>query len=272
MKKIVASFIEKCLWHSGLGNIHDTAVLHFIKVEINTSVNPLTKEFDSYFSQSDEDGIIQRIFERLGITGGTCVELGVGNGIENNTLNLVLNGWKAFWYGGEDLALPPKFLLPKRLKFVKIWINKKTLDEKIIPELISLGEFELLSLDLDGNDYHFAKILLEAKIQPKLWVQEYNGNFSPITNWIQPYADGHTWKQDAYFGASLYPFNELFKNHGYTLVACNILGINAFFVRNDLLEHFIDVPKGLHDLYRPSRLFFLKTKQRRSLEVLKYLP
>lgn len=272
MKKIIASLIEKFLWHSGLGNIHDTAVLHYIKAEMNTSVNPLTKEFDSYFSQSDEDGIIQRIFERLGINGGTCVELGVGNGIENNTLNLVLNGWKALWFGGENLALPPKFLLPKSLKFVKIWINKKTLNEKIIPELISLGEFELLSLDLDGNDYHFAKILLEAKIQPKLWIQEYNGNFSPITNWIQPYADGHTWKQDAYFGASLNSFNELFKGHGYTLVACNILGINAFFVRNDLLEHFIDVPKSLHDLYRPSRLFFLKTKQRRNLEVLKHLP
>jgi hypothetical protein len=271
MKKILTSLIEKFLWHSGLGNLHDTAVLHFIDMEKNSSTNPLTKEFNSYFSQSDEDGIIQRIFERLGINGGTCVELGVGTGVENNTLNLVLNGWNAFWYGGEDLALPPKFFLPKSLRFVKIWINKKTLNEKIIPELTGLGEFELLSLDLDGNDYHFAKILLEANIRPKLWVQEYNGNFSPITNWIQPYDDSHIWKQDAYFGASLYPFNELFKDHGYTLVACNILGINAFFVRNDLLAQFVDIPKDLHELYRPSRLFFLKTKQKRNLEILKFL-
>jgi len=271
MKKILTSLIEKFLWHSGLGNLHDTTILRFIDYEKNTSTNPLTKEFSSYFSQSDEDGIIQRIFERLGIHRGTCVELGVGTGVENNTLNLVLNGWKAFWYGGEDLALPPKSFLPKSIRFVKIWINKKTLNEKIIPELAGLGEFELLSLDLDGNDYHFAKILLEANIRPKLWVQEYNGNFSPITNWIQPYDDSHIWKQDVYFGASLNPYNDLFNQHGYTLIACNTLGINAFFLRSDLMSEFGDIPKSLLDLYRPSRLFFFKTKQKRSLEILKFL-
>ncbi len=72
MKKIITSIIEKFLWHSVLGDIHDTAVLPFIEAEINTSTNPLTKEYDSYFSQSDEDGIIQRIFERLEIRARSC--------------------------------------------------------------------------------------------------------------------------------------------------------------------------------------------------------
>lgn len=272
MKRILASIIENFLWHSGLGDLHDTAVLRYINSELSASKNPLTKEFNSYFSQSDEDGIIQRIFERLGINTGTCVELGVGNGIENNTLNLLVSGWKTYWYGGEELALPPSFSLPKNLRFVKIWINKRTLKERIIPDLVDLGDIELLSLDLDGNDYHFARILLESHIKPKVWIQEYNGNFSPIVNWVQPYNDAHIWKQDSYFGASINPYFELFRDYGYTLIACNILGINAFFIRNDLAREFSDVPSDLQSLYRPTRLFFLKTRQRRTLEIFKSLP
>lgn len=271
MKKLLKTLIDKFLWHSGVGNLHDIAVLNYINSEMRASKNPLTKEFDNYFSQSDEDGIIQRIFDRLEITHGSCVELGVGTGTENNTLNLVMNGWKAFWFGGEDLDLPQKVFPPKNLKFVKIWINKKTLQDRIIPELAILGDFELLSLDLDGNDYHFAKILLEAGIKPKVWVQEYNGNFSPYSNWVQPYDDDHIWKQDLYFGASISAFNRLFVDNGYTLIACNILGINAFFVRNDFIAHFEDIPRDLRDLYRPSRLMFLKAKQKRNLEMFKSL-
>ena len=42
-------------------------------------------------SQNEEDGIIQEIFRRIGVTNKKFIEIGVGDGLENNTLFLLLN-------------------------------------------------------------------------------------------------------------------------------------------------------------------------------------
>ena len=44
------------------------------------------------YSQCDEDGIIQEIFKRIGEESRTFVEFGVGDGLENNTVKLLLEG------------------------------------------------------------------------------------------------------------------------------------------------------------------------------------
>src|ERR1700758_747686 len=54
------------------------------------------------YSQCDEDGIIQEIFNRIGLTSSTFVEFGVGNGLENNTLKLLLEGWSGLWIEGNE--------------------------------------------------------------------------------------------------------------------------------------------------------------------------
>lgn len=42
------------------------------------------------YSQNDEDGIIAEIFRRIGVSDRRCfIELGVGDGLENNTLALL---------------------------------------------------------------------------------------------------------------------------------------------------------------------------------------
>ncbi len=52
-------------------------------------------------SQNEEDGIIQEIFRRIGTTTKTFVEIGVGNGLENNSLYLLLQGWHGLWIEGN---------------------------------------------------------------------------------------------------------------------------------------------------------------------------
>jgi hypothetical protein len=42
------------------------------------------------YSQNDEDGIIEEIFRRLDVKIGTFCEIGVENGLECNTLYLIL--------------------------------------------------------------------------------------------------------------------------------------------------------------------------------------
>jgi len=54
------------------------------------------------FSQFDEDGIIDEIFKRIGTTNKTFIEFGVGDGTENNTIYLLLQGWKGLWIEGSQ--------------------------------------------------------------------------------------------------------------------------------------------------------------------------
>src|SRR3972149_4858892 len=53
------------------------------------------------YSQNEEDGIIREIFNRIGTTNKVFAELGVGNGLENNTLALLLDNWKGLWIEGS---------------------------------------------------------------------------------------------------------------------------------------------------------------------------
>ena len=53
------------------------------------------------FSQGDEDGIIAEIFRRIGPRHRTFVEFGAGNGLENNTAHLLLQGWRGAWIDGD---------------------------------------------------------------------------------------------------------------------------------------------------------------------------
>jgi hypothetical protein len=66
----------------------------------NTPGNPASSGFKVY-SQADEDGILEAIFGRLRIDQGNFVEIGCGNGLENNTHYMLLKGWRGFWVDGD---------------------------------------------------------------------------------------------------------------------------------------------------------------------------
>ena len=107
-------------------------------------------------------------------------------------------------------------------------------------------EIDLLSIDLGINTYH---ILSEIKVNPRVIVTEYNAKLRDKIEWIADY-DEKQWSGDDNFGAS-----ELFKimleKKGYYLVCCNIIGVNAFFVRKDLInsEFINDFSSSYH--YEP---------------------
>ena len=218
---------------------------------ISAAKNPLNGFGAKYFSQTDEDGITLEIIRRLGIKVGTFAELGVGNGLENNTLILLAKGWRGFWVGGQDLVFNHK-LNPKRFAFFKDWVSLENVVRLMRQGLenIATNELDVLSLDLDGNDYYFAQELLKTGILPKLFILEYNAKFPPPIKWSIKYDANHSWDGTDYFGASLALFSELLAEFSYTLVCCNAAtGANAFFVRNEYLSHFADVPKNIEDIF-----------------------
>src|SRR6185295_10642536 len=107
----------------------------------------------------------------LALRSGVFAEFGVGNGLENNTIALAALGWKGFWVGGEDLA----FKLPSQenreksnFSFIKEWITRENILALAHQGLSSLSEqnIDILSLDLDGNDFYLIEELLKGNVVP----------------------------------------------------------------------------------------------------------
>ena len=212
------------------------------------------------YSQADEDGIIQEIFRRIGVTNKKFIEIGVGDGLENNTLFLLLNGWQGVWIEGDIKfveSIYRKFSpLQKigQLEIKQAWVSKDNINSLIddcgLPE-----ELDFLSIDIDGNDYHVLENIVPLKA--RLVVVEYNSKLPPPTNWIMKYNPDHKKTNTDYFGASLKSFERLLLKKGYLLVGCNILGVNAFFVRKDLVEQHFHADYSAENHYEPQR-YWLK--------------
>jgi hypothetical protein len=216
--------------------------------------NPLLKHGAKYFSQNDEDGLLLEICRRIGLTTGRFLEFGVGSGLENNTLILLMSGWRGGWSGGEDLA----FEIPsgsRRLRYEKAWItaeNAFSICERAAKWLGSDG-FDVVGIDLDGNDIHVLTALLDHGVRPSIFIVEYNGKFPPPIRFQIDYDPAHRWiERNDYLGASLQSFVDKLNAANYQLVACNITGVDAFFVDRRFAEHFADIPKGIEDLFMPA--------------------
>lgn len=228
----------------------DLLLLHYWQSLKASASNPLNRCGAKYFSQNDEDGITLEIVRRLRIETGVFAEFGVGDGTENNSLVLLASGWKGFWAGGEELCFNYG-INQHRFAFFRKWIDRKNIVDIYKTGLRAIGEqgVDILSLDLDGNDYYLIEELLSAGISPVLFIVEYNSKFPPPIKWRISYDEDHVWAFDDYFGASLTEFYELMRGAGYTLICCNLSGSNAFFVKNELMDHFSDVPKELSAIF-----------------------
>jgi hypothetical protein len=214
------------------------------------STNPLDAFARKIFSQADEDGITLEILKRIGISDRACLEIGAGNGIENNTLVLLAHGWKAIWIDGVPLAFDSK-INPKRLFHAQRFVTRENLIEivKLAPENFR-NQIELISVDIDGNDGYLIEEFFVHGIKPSVYVVETNEAFPPPIVFKQKYSVDHVYDRSRNFGWSLQAYVDLFSQHGYRLVACNPqTGANAFFVRADHLDHFADVPTDLNQLY-----------------------
>ncbi len=187
-------------------------------------------------SQNGEDGIIQEIFKRIGTTDKFFVEFGIQDGTECCCRNLLEHhGWSGAWMeGSAELAeraqqrfghLPAKVLH----RFVTTDNIVASFQEAGIPR-----EFDFLSIDVDGNDYWIWK-QVGPHYSPRVVIIEYNATFAPPSTWVMPYDPDHVHDNTAYFGASAEALARLGKEFGYCLVACDSVGVNAFFVRSDLV-------------------------------------
>lgn len=163
-------------------------------------------------SQTDEDGILREIFRRIGETSRMFVELGASDGLENNSLFLLNQGWRGAWVEGSTrkAQVARKMfaaeIAAKRLTIESVFLTAGNADE-VVARVAPAKEIDVLSLDLDGNDFY----VLEAikSVQPRVIVAEYNAKFPADVTWVMEYNAAHRWDSTDYFGASLKAFETL---------------------------------------------------------------
>lgn len=199
----------------------------------------------SVFSQNGEDGILLYLFARLGVTNRTFVEFGVEDGRECNAANLAVNhDWSGLLMDGSEQNVAAGRLhydsrlgaSSSRVRFVQAFVTADNINQLLAEQNVH-GEIDLLSIDIDGNDYWVWKAI--EQIDPRVVVIEYNASFGPERQVTIPYRADFVWNArsfpDLFFtGASLSLLNRLGEEKGYILVGCDSNGVNAFFVRKDV--------------------------------------
>ena len=213
----------------------------------NEKVFPIDFEHQT-FSQNGEDGILQEIFRRLQIDIGSFIEIGIGDGSENNTRLLLETGWKGTWIDGCQNAYRKamqnfdSFLREKSLVISNSLVTENNINE-LLCELNIPKDVDLLSIDIDLTT-HLVWEKIES-IKPKVCVIEYNGFFPDKTIWEADIKKNLYWDGSINMGASLQKIIKISKNKGYNFIGCDITGTNAFFALENIS---VDIKKK-NDIY-----------------------
>jgi hypothetical protein len=249
-----------------LNIIKSVAIESYISRELRNNhryqnAKRLNKYEYQIYSQFGEDGIINEIFSRVGTLSKFFVEIGAGEGIENNTTNLLTNNWKGVWIECDSKAVElinkyfSNFLKLKKLLLKDTFVTAENI-EKLFKSANIPKQFDLLSIDIDGNDYWVWKTLKAYK--PRVVVIEYNPSLGPSAEWIMKYDANHKYDYTNYHGSSLKSLELLGKELGYGLVGCSMSGVNAFFVRKDLIGKNFLTPSTSQNFYEPPRYYLYR--------------
>lgn len=197
-------------------------------------------------SQFGEDGVLCKIFEIIGTNNKWCVELGALNGVhDSNVFNLIKS---MCWSGILIEADITNFKKLEKLYNGKsniLCINKyvsfegeNSLDS-IFSKTLLPCDFDLLSLDIDGNEYHLWQSL--RNYSPRVIVVEFNPSIPNDIDFIQPR------DMNVFQGSSLSAFVKLGMTKGYELIS--VIGVNAIFVKKDLFHLFYIKNNSPESLY-----------------------
>lgn len=177
-------------------------------------------------SQYGEDGIIEEIFRRIGTANKICVEFGAWDGkYLSNTWNLWYNlGWQGVLIEGDKKKfneLKNRYGSNNNLKLINAYVglSEDNLLDNLLAKIEVPSEFDLLSIDIDGDEYHVFNSL--NNYHPRVVIIEHNPTIPPEISIVQSPGE--------YFGASALALQKLFLTKNYTLIACT--QTNSFFVK-----------------------------------------
>ena len=190
----------------------------------------------SVCSQNGEDGIIKHVFSEIGFKSERFLEFGFGLPQCNAWRLMAQEG-----FGGVFIDKQSEICREFTEKFGSkpVLAISALLTMENINEVVSSSglpeEIDLLSIDVDGNDYWLWKAL--ECVSPRLVAVEYNAVLGPALSKTIAYDPAFSWGvgyKKPYHGASLAALQKLGKSKGYRLIGCGPIGVNAFFLRKDV--------------------------------------
>ena len=143
------------------------------------------------FSQNDEDGALEAVFDYVGTTDKVYVEFGVESCVECNSRYL---REKKGWNVQESLLMDGGNENPDiRLEKVIFWPDNIL---QLFERFKVKKTFDLLSVDTDSYDFFMLEAILEGGYKPRVIIVEYNANFE-ITEAksILPPEEGQDWQR-----------------------------------------------------------------------------
>jgi len=225
------------------------AMMHARKIDL---ASPDTWEF-SAFSQNGEDGILDVLRRQLRSANRYFIEIGVADGIENNTAWLaVAEKYSGIMTEGNALRASRAQRMIAAYS-VSVECHHLFVTRESAAQLASLAlhrDPDVFSLDIDGNDYYVAQALLDAGIRPKILVVEYNSVFGPERSATIEYREDFDFTRahptQLYYGVSIAGWRTFLGKRGYRFVTVDRNGVNAFFVDPVHFDAgFVDGVRGL---------------------------
>lgn len=190
----------------------------------------LNKFRKNIHSQEGEDGIIEFLCSKLSLSKSWCVEFGAWDGIHlsNTRLLITEKEWSAVLIEGDETrfhSLTEEYKNNARVYPLCAFVGFHNDDPNSLNRLLKTTpipkNFDLLSIDVDGNDYYIWKAFTEYS--PAIVIIEANSSFNHNVHFVG--------EPDSGKGSSAAALVHLAKEKGYQLVAHTG---NCIFVRDDL--------------------------------------
>jgi hypothetical protein len=195
----------------------------------------MRKYANNVYSQNGEDGILEEILKRLKIEKGICCEFGAADGKWfSNTFNLVeKKRWSAVYIESDEEQFKK---LEENTKDYNVWCFNSIITDNLNAVLTHSEIVKILSIDVDGIDYHIWKAFDLYK--PEIVIIEVNSSVPPPMEQIH---------DETHQGTSFTSMLKLGNEKGYDLV-CHTG--NMIFVRKDLIgDKFNDVELNSDSLF-----------------------
>ena len=272
MKKIIKRIINFILRQSDvlLNNYMDSLLF---SERFQDSKRLLKYEY-TVFAHCGEDGIIHEIFNRIGVSNSVFVEFGGHDGSFNNSTNLLLNDWSGLWIEADPKMVErakttfKRYVDSNNLKIEQNFVTVENIENIFKKNEIPV-DFDFLSIDIDFYDYYVWEAI--KSYSPRMIIIEYNASLGPHNALVVPYKKNIGWEKTSYFGASLKALEILGTKKGYSLVACDPSGSNAFFVRSDLIKDNFHPPFSAEHHYEPPRYFLTYKKNGHKRKIGEYI-
>tara|TARA_A100001201_G_scaffold135481_1_gene123798 strand:+ start:419 stop:1153 length:735 start_codon:yes stop_codon:yes gene_type:complete len=209
------------------------------------------------YSQQNQDGVLEKIFDTIGTTNKHFVELGSSGRKDGQGNSIYLREEYGFDGLLVDAAIPEETCYDLKHAF----ITSENINE-ILNKYDTPNKFDFLSIDIDGEDIYVMNAIDLDRFSPRVVGVEFNTALLPQYAIAQRHNLKWVWDGWHYYGCSIQAITKLMNSKSYSLVG--ISGCDAFFVLN---EEIADIE--IEDLNDWSALYWkYATKPAEDLQLL----